>query len=270
VLAGDLQFPGYGDLVFDQTGNIYGTAIGAGSGYGYAFELTPSGGKWMETTIYTFGNGDAPAYPYSGVIFDNAGNLYGTSLEGGTKIGSYGTVYELMPSGPPWAENTLYSFGGGDDGRYPKGGVIFDSSGNLYGATDDGVVFELSPGAPWNYKALYTFVCPCSAEGGPWASLVMDASGNLYGTAYSDGNPSKNYGYGSVFKLTPQLDGTWTYNSLHDFCAGGRPCSDGAYPISTVVMDANGNLYGTTTYGGTGSNCYPGNNGCGVVWEITP
>ena len=146
-------------------------------------------------------------------------------------------------------------------GNDPWAGLIIDPSGNLYGTTtgggsgSGGTVFELTPAnVGWTFKTLYSF---SGNGGGPSDKLVMDAAGNLYGTTYIDGA----YGYGTVFKLTPS-NGGWTYTSLHDFTGG----SDGANPISSLVFDANGNLYGTASQGGTG-NC-PG--GCGVVFEITP
>jgi len=131
------------------------------------------------------------------------GNLYGTTLTSGS--GGGGTVFELTSTNNGWIFNTLYGFQGG--GYYP----------------------------------------------GSWGKLLMDTAGNLYGTTYGDGL----YGAGSAFKLTPS-NGAWTYTSLHDFTGG----SDGGNPISNLVLDANGNLYGTASYGG------PYN--AGVVFEITP
>ena len=155
----------------------------------------------------------------------------------------------------------MHSFNGSDgDGVYA--GLIFDQSGNLYGAastggTDGGgTVFELTPSnGSWSVSRLYTF-SPGQANG-PLASPAMDAAGNLYGT----GSMGGAYGYGAVFKLTPS-NGTWTYTGLHDFTGG----ADGAYPSGSLVLDANGSLYGTTTYGGSAQ----GFGGYGVVFEITP
>jgi len=141
----------------------------------------------------------------------------------------------------------------------PEGGLIIDSSGNLYGTTTNGgsggggTVFELSPAmGGWTYNVVYSFT-GCTGCG-PLGKLVMDAAGNLYGTTNADGANGK----GSVFELTPEGGGTWTYTSLHDFTGGG----DGAYPWSNLVLDASGNLYGTASAGGT--------KGAGVVFEITP
>ena len=253
--------PRYGDLIFDKAGNIYGTTPAGGSGSGVVYEMTPSGGGWTEQPIYTFSGPDG-AQPFAGVIFDNAGNMYGTTAQGGAY--GYGTVYELSPAGNGWTEKVLYSFQNGSDGSYLIGGLIFDQAGNLYGATDNGgsggggTVFELTPsGGGWTYNLLYSFAGGASC--GPRASLIMDGAGNLYGTTYCDGANNK----GSVFKLTPSSP-YWTYTSMYDFTGG----PDGRAPISNVTFDTAGNLYGTASLGGNQSNC--GNVGCGVVWEITP
>ncbi len=249
------------DIAFDPAGNLYGTTSQGGpTGHGVVYELTPSNGSWTETVIYGVPNGSG--VPYSGVILDQTGNLYGTGY-----IGDSGTVYELTT--PGWGYQLLHQFSIGD-GFDPFGGLIFDKSGNLYGGTlcggssGEGTVYEMSPSnGAWTLTTLYNFTTgDPNYCGGPYASLVMDAAGNLYGTTHSGGA----YKYGSVFKLTPS-NGGWTYTSLHDFCAGGPPCSDGAYPFSNVVFDSKGNLYGTASQGGAyGSGEYEG----GVVWKITP
>ncbi len=249
--------PGNGDVLFDQAGNIYGTAItGGADDFGAVYELTPSGSGWQESVLHSFSFSDG-AFPFAGVISDNAGNLYGTTLAGGSS--TYGTVFELMQS-TGWTESVLYNFQNGNDGLSPNAGLIFDHSSNLYGATHaggsggGGTVFKLTPsGGGWTYSLVYSFTGNPGGDCGPIASLVMDGAGNLYGTTSCDGAN----GLGSVFKLTPSGDG-WTYSSLHDFTGG----SDGENPYSNVVFDANGNLYGTTSSGGS--------QGYGVVWEITP
>ena len=253
--------PRYGDLIFDHAGNIYGTAPAGGNGNGVVYEMTRSGNGWTEQPMYTFSGPDGEQ-PFAGVIFDNAGNLYGTTAQGGSA--GFGTVYELSPAENGWTETVLYSFQNGSDGSTLIGGLIFDQFGNLYGATDNGgsggggTVFELTPsGGGWTYNLLYSFTG--GAQCGPRAALVMDGAGNLYGTTYCGGANN----LGSVFKLTPSSP-SWTYTSLHDFTDG----SDGAKPISNVIFDTAGNLYGTASVGGNHANC--GNIGCGVVWEITP
>ena len=166
----------------------------------------------------------------------------------------------MTPSGSGWIENVIYNFRDGTDGGYPYAGLIVDQSGNLYGTTTDagtgggGTVFELSPsGGGWTYSVLYSIAGPFGYQCGPAWALVMDVGGNLYGTTQCDGAS----GRGNVFKLTPS-NGSWTYTSLYDFTGG----SDGWLPLSSVVFDANGNLYGTAAAGGADDK--------GVVWEITP
>ncbi len=261
------EYPNYGDLIFDQAGNIYGAAINGGvNDCGLAYELTPSGSGWTLELLYSFGSATGlrqydnchppdGTYPYGGMVFDGAGNLYGTTSQGGTA--AYGTIYELTyGAGSGWTESLLHSFDN-TNGSYPYAGLIFDQSGNLYGATSHtpnggGLVFELTPSnGGWTYNVLYRFTG--GPECGPHSNLVMDAAGNLYGTTYCDGA----HNVGSVFELTNTGSG-WTMTDLHDFTGG----SDGAYPISNVIFDPSGNLYGTASAGGTQGN--------GVVWKITP
>jgi len=250
-------------LVFDQTGNIYGTTSGGGAYTGgVAYELTSSGSGWTESLLHSFGGTGDGSAPYRSVlVIDNAGNLYGTTSLGGN---NYGTVFQLTPSGSGWIENVIYNFQGGNDGGHPYAGLIFDQSGNLYGATTDsgsgggGTIFELSPsGSGWTFSVLYSLPGSAGYQCGPAWALFMDAQGNLYDTTQCEGANN----LGNVFKLT-NTSGSWTYTSLHDFTGG----NDGGYPASSVMLDTNGSLYGTTSYGGTGQ-C---SGGCGVVWEITP
>jgi len=244
----------YAAVTFDAMRNMYGTTSGGGSsGQGTVFELSPSAGGWTESVIYNF-SGPNGAFPFSNVIFDHVGNLYGTTLQGGSD-GRFGTIYELTYlSGVGWTESFLYSFTDPSGANSPTAGLTIGSSGNLYGATPDGVgiVFELTPfDSTWIYSSLYGSgggIEACGAHG----SLVMDASGSLYGTTTCDGT-----GSGSVFKLT-HINGGWTYTTLYSFTGG----SDGTYPDAGVALDANGNIYGTTSQGGA--------YGYGVVWELTP
>jgi len=262
--ASDGGEPGYGDVVFDGAGNLYGTTITGGVGNcnspsetcGVVYKLTPSNGGWTESVLYSFKGGSDGGNPYAGVIFDAAGNLYGTTALGG-QYGN-GTVYQLTPSGSGWVENILYAFHGGDDGVNPTGGLIFDQSGNLYGTTSaggpggGGTVFMLKPSnGNWTFSVAASFTGSGSAPG-PSDSLIMDAAGDLYGTTASDGA----YLTGSVFKLTPSHGG-WTETDLYSFT-----CDTGCYPHGSVLLDAKGNLYGTAELGGAGSG--------GIVWEIAP
>ena len=205
---GDGSLPGSGDVVFDQAGNLYGTTITGGSAdVGAVYELTPSG---TESVLWSFTGGQQDgSYPWSGVIFDGSGNLYGTTTEGGDPacVGGCGTVYKMTPSGSGWTEKPIYSFTGGSDGAVPYGGLIFDQSGNLYGTTisggingESGTVFELTPNpdGSWNFNLLYSF----NGNGGPDGSLTMDAAGNLYGITAENDCPDCST-YGDVFELTP-------------------------------------------------------------------
>lgn len=240
-----------GDLATDRLGNIYGTTLGGGT----VFKLTYSNGGWRESILHEGLN-----WPGGGATLDAAGNVYGT-----TRLDP-GTIYQLL-AGSGWAENILYSFPIGNP-YLPESAVTFDSSGNLYGTTANGpgnahggIVFELSAGN-WSYRLLYSFSGQGFGCGPQGSKLIFDPAGNLYGTTDCDGA----HNYGSVFKLTPS-NGTWRYTSLHDFTGG----SDGGYPVGDLVFDSNGNLYGTTTCGGSTGNCALQHNpGWGVVFKVTP
>lgn len=262
----DGMFPETGSLIFDRAGNLYGTTQNGGLpcdnpgfGCGTVFKLSPSGGGWTETVLYRFSGGSDGSYPNAGLIMDVAGNLYGTTVSGGVSgptcfTSGCGTVFKLSPSGSGWTESTLYSFTGNSDGSSPYAGLILDAAGNLYGGTYyTGAVFQLMPaGSQWTLHVLHAFY---PNSNGPLSNLVMDRAGNLYGSI----NQGGQYGGGNIFKLTA-AGGSWTYTSLHDFCPGAD-CSEGGDPWS-VILDANGNLYGTGYIGGINNN--------GVVWEITP
>ncbi len=250
--------PGYGDLTFDRAGNIYGTTyFGGNNAEGVVYKLTLSDGRWTESAIHTFSGESDGENPYSNVIFDTAGNLYGTTFAGGAN--GYGTVYQLTPNGSNWTENTLYAFQSAANGGKPFGGVVFDTAGNLYGATSSGgtgsggTAYELMPSSgSWSFDLLYSFTGTAYLPGS-YGSLTKDAAGNFYGTTVKDGAN----GVGSVFKLTPS-NGSWTLTDLHDFAAG----TGGEIPYGSVLIDASGNLYGTASAGGA--------HGYGVIWEITP
>ena len=215
--------------------------------------------------LYSFNfNGTDGADPAAGLIFDAAGNLYGTTYGGGTY--DWGTVFELTPAaGGGWTEKVLYSFLGGADGFFPAADLIFDAAGNLYGTTgyggayDNGTVFELTPtgGGDWTEKLLHSFSYNLNGMDGtyPQAGLIFDAAGNLYGTTVGGGN----YGGGTVFELTPTAGGNWTETVLHNFNRNG---TDGADPYAGLIFDGAGNLYGTTSFG----DVY----GDGTVFQLTP
>ena len=244
-------------MIFDKAGNLYGTTYTGGmANRGVVFELTPSGSGWTETVLHSFTGSPDGAYPSSGMTFDPAGNLYGTTQSGGCSTGC-GTVFELTPSLSGWTETVLYNFRGPNDGVVPYGGLVLDPAGNLYGTTPyggaggGGTVFELTPSnGGWVFGVLYSFVL--EGTGGPTDTLARSAAGNLYGTVFSGGNFNgcSGYGCGSVFELSPS-GGGWIFTSLHEFHDG----KDGGNPYAGVILDPAGNLYGTTSglLGGDGS-----------------
>ena len=256
----------YGGVIFDLAGNLYGTTAyggiyGSQSSGGTVFELMPqAGGTWSEKVLHSFGNGNDGHLPVSNLIFDSAGNLYGTTQAGGAN--SAGTVFELMPqAGGGWKEKILHSFGGGFDGQSPRGGVILDASGNLYGTTtggglyNGGTAFKLIPqvGGAWKEKLLHSFGNGSDGQS-PEASLIFDNNGNLYGTTFFGGTS----GGGVAFELRPNPNGLWAEKILHNFGQG----TDGSGSLGNLIFDAAGNLYGTTQGGGT--------SGEGTVFQITP
>ena len=261
----------YAGLVLDGAGNLYGTTVNGGiHDGGTAFEMTPrEGGGWTETVLRSFGGGTDGSAPYAGLIFDAAGNFYGTTSSGG--IHGLGTVFEMTPrDGGGWTETVLHSFGNAatQDGSTPGAGLIFDTAGNLYGTTYDGgihghgTVFEMAPreGGGWTETVLHSFGNVATQDGSaPDAGLIFDTAGNIYGTTELGGI----YGLGTAFELSPRQGAGWTETVLHSFGNG----TDGQNPYAALIFDAAGNLYGTTYQGGI----HPCNgSGCGTVFEITP
>ena len=248
--------PGLGSLTFDQSGNLYGTQLGNMGTSGEVYELAFSNGQWTFQVLSSFSSGETDN-PDGGVIFDSAGNLYGTSV--GAPF-MHGAVFELTSDGQLWSENTLWDFcgGGGNDGSNPVAGLIFDPFGNLYGTTQGacdqgaGAVYALMrQSGSWTESVLHLFTGSDGAS--PSGTLTIDSAGSLYGTTAAGGQHS----LGTVFKLSPS-GGQWILTDLHDFDG-----SDGSSPVSSnVVLDAHGNLYGTTSQGGA--------FGQGVVWKINP
>jgi uncharacterized repeat protein (TIGR03803 family) len=297
-VEGDGYFP-YGGLIFDSKRNLYGTTYFGGTfsgecvgydgwGCGTVFELSPNGsGGWTETILYSFQGGTDGWDPNCGLIFDQAGNLYGTTPYGGSN--GTGTVFELSPNGSGgWTETVLYSFGAyTNDGARPSGTLVFDKSGNLYGAASEGgqglcpsngggcgAVFELSPkiGGGWTESTLYSFTGGADGES-PNSPPIFDQSGNLYGTTKSGGNASVCIarfpppGCGTVFELSPNGKGGWTEMTLYTFQGG----NDGGNSSAGLIFDPVGNLYGTTEYGG-GGGCSSlfASPGCGTAFELSP
>jgi uncharacterized repeat protein (TIGR03803 family) len=229
----------------DTSGNLYGTtSSGSADGDGTVFEVALNG---AETVLHSFTGGPDGKGPQAGLVMDNKGKLFGTTVFGGAN--GDGTVFKVAPDG---TETVLYSFAGKPDGYAPSGGLI-RRNGNFYGTTAEGgteglgTVFELSPQG--TEKVLYSF-CPnypnCTDGVFPVGSLIADSAGNLFGTTSADGG-----GGGTVFKLAP--NGTET--TLWSFTGG----ADGSEP-QTGLVRKNGNLYGTTLFGGA--------NGFGTVFKV--
>jgi uncharacterized repeat protein (TIGR03803 family) len=269
-------------LVADRDGNLYGTTDEGGAhNNGTIFKLkrpSSSGAAWTHRVLYNFkgvpsGRGDGDGAQPNGVVFDAAGNLYGTTDGGGFctefegAVNCYGSVFELAaPTGPGgvWTESILYRFGTSGDSN-PHSSVIFDNNGNLYatayvGGKGFGGVFELTPpsapGNPWTGKTLYDFN---NTDGGvPNGSLVFDQAGNLYGTTLQGGAANM----GTVFELTPPASpgGSWTETELYGFQS--FQSGDGNAPLANVTFDKLGNLFSTAWVGG--------NLNRGTVFQLTP
>lgn len=259
-------------LVFDSLGNLYGTTYAGGYsnqttcivGCGVVFKLTPAGnGQWKESVLYTFKGLKDGANPVGSLAFDSSGNLYGAA---------YGdVVFMLSPtSGGGWEERALHTFGDGTDGANPEGPLVLDAKGNVYGATHaggtsgEGTVFRLTATSDgkWKESILHNFTFKKGAL--PNGGLVIDSTGNLYGTTVGGGLYSCDY-CGTVYKLEPS-HGAWQVTFIHEFKGG----SDGEVPVAGLVVDAAGNLYGTTWEGGGHKNTQCGTFGCGTVFELTP
>jgi len=237
------------------------------------------GAAWAqkESVLYSFcaqtncTDGDGPQ---AGVVFDQRGNLYGTTVNGGAY--GRGVVFKLTPKGK---ETVLYSFCADincTDGYGPSGGLVLDQKGNLYGtaqyggAFGAGLVFKITPEG--KETVLYSFCAqgpPCTDGVDPWAGLAFGQEGSLYGTTFRGGIHFDCGGYacGVVFKLTPKGKET----VLYSFCAQYKngKCTDGANPLGLVV-DNKGNLYGTTASGGAYNGCNTSGLGCGVAFKLTP
>jgi uncharacterized repeat protein (TIGR03803 family) len=259
----DGAFP-TGSVVFDAKGNLYGTTgWGGANDSGTVFRLTPPAEghtEWTEMVLHAFSGADG-AGPEAGVVLDAAGNLYGTAANGGSA--NDGTVFKLAPpvSGQTaWTATILHTFRG-TDGHQPVGALTFDRAGNLYGTTEDGgaynygTVFKLAPPAAghtkWVASVLRSFSQSDAGGSHPMAGLTLDAAGNLYGTTYTGGVA----GSGTVFTLAAPVAGRtkWIETELRTFVYHGPSSAtgDGSFPAAGVVLDAAGNVYGTTVVGGT-------------------
>ncbi len=270
---GDGRYP-FAGLLIDGKGNLYGTTSQGGSGTacgssgcGTVFLLIPrGGGLWTEKILHSFDGGTTDGSSPLASLVLHAGKLYGTTQVGpaGGSANS-GTVFELAPAGSGgWTETILHTFtNNGTDGYNPRAALVFDSAGNLYGTTNDGgandygTVFELSPsaGGNWTETNVHDFYSIPGVDGvnPESAGLTFDASGNLYGTT-SGGGANAN---GIVYKLTPATGGGWTESVVFTFNG-----TDGNQPVSGVILDRKGNIYGSTEFGGANSG--------GTAFKIVP
>jgi uncharacterized repeat protein (TIGR03803 family) len=261
-------------LIADKAGNLYGTTYFGGGGAcgpgacGAAFEVGRGG---LETVLYAFngyGHKDGE-WPQGSLVADKTGNLYGTTSQGGAA--GWGTVFKLAPDG---TETVFYAFQGDSDGYMPTSSLVADAKGNLYGTTEFGgkmksadcnyegcgTVFKIAP----NGKKTILYAFRGVVDGiDPMAGLVLDGSGNLYGTTSAGGVGNCALNCGLVFEISSR----GKESTLHEFQGGG----DGAVPVSGMIADTAGNLYGTTFYGGAGgANCPEGVEGCGTVFKVAP
>lgn len=248
----------FAGLIRDSSGNLYGTTEGVQDGFGTVFELDPTG---KETTLWNFNNPKRGQNPTAALIRDCAGNLYSTTEEGGRYSG--GTVFRLKKSG---AQTVLHSFDKNNtDGFHPVAALVADATGNFYGTTSAGGAFGFGTVFKMNttgqYSILYSFTGGADGRS-PKASVILDSASNLYGTTELggsfEGNPCSE-GCGVVFEVNT----SGSESVLHSF-AGGK---DGAWPVASLIRDAEGNLYGTTSAGGS----FPcqGNIGCGTVFRVS-
>jgi uncharacterized repeat protein (TIGR03803 family) len=275
-----------GGLVLDAAGNLYGTTTSGGlgcDGYGcgVVFRLTHDpDGHWKEVVLHKFSGKDG-ALPEGDLVFDAAGDLYGTTYGNffrGCSSYDCGTVFKLTPSANgQWNEEVLHRFkDNGKDGYFPSGGVVLDSRGGLYGTTSAGggsacygngcgTVFRLTHGAnrKWVETLLHIFDNNNNDGTDPVGPLTFDRGRNLYGTTYSGGSHS----YGTVFRLSRCRKEKWTEKILYNFCSA-YGCMDGTHPEGGLIFDAAGDLYGTAFGGLSDSrlNFYPRGN----VFELAP
>jgi len=268
-----------GTLTFDAQGNLYGTTLAGGANNpGTIFKLSPpatAGGAWTEKVLFVFPSDLSRGYgPQGKLVFDAAGNLYGSTQSGGSKC-DCGTVFELKApatTGGAWTHIVLYNFGPttSDDGLYPspdiiyRNGVIYGVTHSGFGTSQNGIVFQLvrKPGT-WTENILYRF--DGSESSRPEGGLVLDPAGNLYGATADGGSLNCPPGCGTIYELSPPTvaGGAWQETILYNFLAHG----DGAYPSATLWRDSAGDLYGTASAGGI-KNRQNNDVGGGTVFKL--
>jgi len=252
------------DLETDRAGNIYGTTVlGGDFGGGTVFQLSHGPNGWVHTVLYSFTGGVDGGEPYKGVTLDREGNLYGTAVTGGSGSceGGCGVVYKLTNSGGTWTQTVIHAFTGGDDGSGPGARVTLDKRGNIYGMTPTGganglgTIYKISKEhrGTWTFRVIHTFTGGADGGSGSAGRMIL-YHGHLYGAATTGGI----YGSGVVFELMPRGIGEWHFRTIYSF--RGQP--DGNFPYGALLFDHLGNIYGTTYYGGA--------NGIGAVYELSP
>ncbi|MGA8764456.1 MAG: choice-of-anchor tandem repeat GloVer-containing protein [Candidatus Sulfotelmatobacter sp.] len=268
--------PGPVTLVSNGSLVVAATVGGDSANDGFVMTLQPpavSGGVWTKHLLYTFQGGADGSQPNAPFVADQSHNLYSTTAQGGSGScdGGCGTVFELSPPAPgasQWTKTILYAFQGApSDGSLPEHGLIFDSSGNLYGTTfqggsnDFGTAFQLVPGSPWTENVLHVF--GTTSDGIYPNGLIMDPAGNLYGATAEGG--SGLFSGGTVYELSPPSipGGAWSESDLHNFPSATR---DGNGPESTPLL-RGGVLFGPTFFGGGNNQC---SSGCGTIYRIVP
>ena len=262
---GDGSYPDT-DLVSDGHGAFYGMTVQGGTyNSGTVFQMSPSATGWAMAVLYSFTSGSDGGQPYGGVTLDGAGNIFGTAVVGGSWTGcpedGCGVVWRLQQGPFGYEQDVLHAFQG-TDGYGPGGPLSFDAQGNLYGMTPGGGAFGLgtifrlepTPSGPWRHQIVHDFTGGEDGGGGSKARLLIEADGSLYGVATTGGA----YGVGTAFRVAPQQGGGWEFKTIHAF--QGIP--DGVFPYGGLVKDAQGNLYGTTYYGGLHDD--------GTVYRLSP
>jgi uncharacterized repeat protein (TIGR03803 family) len=253
------------DLETDGAGNIYGTTVlGGDFGSGTVFELSPTPTGWVQAVLYSFTSGADGGEPYKGVTIDRQGNLYGTTVTGGSGSceGGCGVVYKLTNSGGTWTQTVIHAFTGGDDGSGPGARVTLDPGGDVYGMTPTGGTYGLGTvykihqehDGTWSLTVIHAFTGGADGSSGSAGRMIL-RHGLLFGAATAGGT----YGSGVVFELRPRgAGGHWNFRTIYSF--RGQP--DGSFPYGALLFDRGGNIYGTTYYGGV--------NGIGAVYKLSP
>jgi uncharacterized repeat protein (TIGR03803 family) len=264
----DGSFP-YGGLISDSKGNLYGFTLSGGTGpcqyygpgCGTVFELKRFSGSWKEIVHFSFPGGAGGQIP-QGLTLDEAGNFFGTTSQGGS--GGVGIVFKLNRSAGGWTETVLHTFSGGRDGSAPSSGVTLDRAGNLYGTTIEGsgggcqygcgLVYELKPirKSKWREVVLHRFTDNFHDGVTPYASLIFNQAGDLFGTTSGGGA----YGIGTTFELMQDFDGKWKESVIQNFIG-----ADYGFAPGTLVFGDNGHLYGSA-----GGGAYD----AGLVFQLTP